>query len=199
MPIPLFSAIAKKGMFMLNVQNIAEFMRLVNGMKKTIEVLEDYGIKAHWNNSKEQIDEAENTETLFCMEEGIKSLFSQLQAVTKWHKNANNPQNSTACPQTKANATSDKWQRLERDLYAMSEQLELAGNEQHEKANTFYIVANQLHALNATGESDAMTEHQKRAFFGVIADDYLLLQCLNEIRQQPKQHTKRNQKGKKRR
>ena len=81
----------------------------------------------------------------------------------------------------------------------MSEQLELAGNEQHEKANTFYIVANQLHALNATGESDAMTEHQKQAFFEVIADDYLLLQCLNEIRQQSKQHTKRNQKGKKRR
>ena len=184
---------------MLNVQNIAEFMHLVNGMKETIEVLEAYGIKVHWNNSKEQIDEDENTETLFCIEESIKSLFSQLQAVTKWHKNANNPQNSTACTPTKANAMGDKWQRLERDLYAMSEQLELAGNEQHEKANTFYIVANQLHALNATDENDAMTEHQKWAFFGVIADDYLLLQCLNEIRQQLKQHTKRNQKGKKRR
>ena len=38
---------------MLNVQNIAEFMHLVNGMKETIEVLEAYGIKVHWNNSKE--------------------------------------------------------------------------------------------------------------------------------------------------
>ena len=63
---------------MLNVQNIAEFMHLVNGMKETIEVLEAYGIKVHWNNSKEQIDEDENTETLFCIEESIKSLFSQL-------------------------------------------------------------------------------------------------------------------------
>ena len=44
---------------MLNVQNIAEFMHLVNGMKETIEVLEAYGTKAHWNNSKEQTERAE--------------------------------------------------------------------------------------------------------------------------------------------
>lgn len=182
---------------MLNVQNVAEFMRLIEGIKETVEVLEAYGTKAHWNNSKEQIDEAENTETLLCIEEGIKSLFSQLQAVAKWHKNANNPQNSTACTPTKPNAAGDKWQRLERDLYAMSEQLELAGNEQHEKANSFYFVANQLHALNATGENDAMTEHQKRAFFSVVEEDYILIDCLNKMR--PKNQVKHHSKSKKRR
>lgn len=80
------------------------------------------------------------------------------------------------------NAITDYWQTLENELYAISEQIEIEASTQLEQADHLYYVANQLHALNATGETDEMTERQKRAFLSSVRDELALFKQFNQMR-----------------
>lgn len=175
---------------MLNHTKAVELRKMLQELKGTVQSLEIFMNSIYWGTMKNEPDE-QVSDSLEWLGKGIKELLEESHALANWFKDANKSEFPTACT---ASNTGNQWQAVEQELYAMSEQLELAGNEQHEKADRLYDVANQLHALNLTGETDEMTLKQKQAFFSLVEDDYIFIRAFNEMKQEYKVNTK-NKKG----
>lgn len=164
---------------MLNHTKAVELRKMLQELKETVQSLEIFMNSIYWGTMKDEPDE-QVSDSLEWLEKGIKELLDESHALANWFKDANKTDYLTAC--TPAKTTGDKWARIESELFAMSEQLELAGNEQHQKADDFYHVANQLHALNATGETDEMTLKQKQAFLSLVVEEYELYKQFEQMK-----------------
>lgn len=167
---------------MLNRTTLIDLSKQLESIKATLHALENQGIKAYHHTRKERPEPAQNAEILDWMGESINALFGQLHALAEWHKDATKHQRPKAIDNRPPRFNyGDYWAWLERDLYAISERLELDANSKQERAERFYSVANQLHALNITGDNSELTERQKEAFFSLVESDYQMMQLLDSI------------------
>lgn len=170
---------------MLNRTTLINLSKQLETIKATLHALENQGIKAYHYNRKERPEPAQNAEILDWMGESINALFGQLQALAEWHKDATKHQRPKAVDNRPPRFNyGDYWAWLERDLYAISERLELEANSKQERAERYYNVANQLHALNITDDNSELTERQKEAFFSLVESDYRTVKFMDSITQQ---------------
>lgn len=185
---------------MLTNEKAVTLKMQLEALKETVQSLEIFAHSIYWGTAKAEPDEQAVNDSLEWLGKGIKNLLEETHALANWFKEANKTDYLTACTPAKTKTTGELWARIESELFAMSEQLELAGNEQHEKADNFYYVANQLHALNKTGAADTMTQKQKQAFFSLVEKDYFLIASFNRMKQEHdrnRNHSKTAKKSRK--
>lgn len=163
---------------MLNHTKAVELRKMLQELKGTVQSLEIFMNSIYWGTMKDEPDE-QVSDSLEWLGKGVKELLEESHALANWFKDANKSEFPTACT---ASNTGNQWQAVEQELYTMSEQLELAGNDHHEQADRFYQVANQLHALNLTDETDEITLKQKQAFLSLVEEEFELYKMFEQMK-----------------